>query len=77
MDKETLDRVNQPIEYAEFPKMRHHPDGRQVIVNSSKEESDLGAEFLPTPDAALKVRAKRDADEEKRAAAQLAKAKDA
>lgn len=77
MDKETLERVNQPIEFREFPKMKHHPDGRTHVVDSSEQESALGGEWLPTPDAALKVRAERDARDEKRASAQIAKGKDA
>lgn len=73
MDKETEERVNRPIAYQEFPKMLHHPDGRTQVVNSDREASALGAEWLPTPGDALKVKAERDEAEAKRLAAQIAK----
>lgn len=73
MDKETEERVNKPVPFAEFPKMKFHPDGRNAIVNNDSEESSLGAEWLPSPTEALKVRAERDAADEKRLAAQIAK----
>lgn len=59
MDKETLDRVNASIPYAEFPKMRHHPDGSSQIVNSKKEESALGPEWMDR-EPAVAERQKRD-----------------
>lgn len=77
MDKETEERVNRPIEFREFPKMKHHPDGRTQVVDSDEQESALGGDWLPTPEAALKVRAERDAAAEKRTSAQIAKGKDA
>jgi hypothetical protein len=73
MDKETLERVNTPIEFREYPKMKHHPDGRTQIVENDREESELGPEWLPSPDAANKVRAERDAGAEKSAAIQRSK----
>jgi hypothetical protein len=75
MDKETEKRINRPIPYAEFPKMKHHPDGRTALVNSESEESALGGEWCPNPAEALKIRAERDAADEKRVAAQIAKGK--
>lgn len=75
MDKETEERVNRPVPYAEFPKMKHHPDGRTQIVNSESEESALGEGWCPNPTEALKIRAERDAADEKRLAAQIAKGK--
>lgn len=71
MDRETEERVNRPIEFREFPKMKHHPDGRTAIVASDSEESALGGEWLPTPADALKVRADRDAADEKRQALKI------
>jgi hypothetical protein len=73
MDKETEERINRPIPYQEFPKMLHHPDGRTVIVENERQASAAGGEWLPTPGDALKVKAERDAAEEKRLAAQIAK----
>jgi hypothetical protein len=75
VDKETEERVNKPVPYAEFPKMKHHPDGRTATVNSESEESALGEDWCPNPTEALKVRAARDAADEKRLAAQIAKGK--
>lgn len=75
MDKETEERVNKPIPYQEFPKMKHHPDGRTAIVGNDREESALGGEWFPNPTEALKVRTERDAADEKRLAAQIAKGK--
>ena len=68
MDKDTLDRLNAPKPFAEFPKMKYHPDGRTATVEDDAAESALGGEWLPNPAAAEKVRADRDAAEEKRAA---------
>jgi len=73
MDKETEERVNRPIQHQEYPKMLHHPDGRTLIVENEKAESAAGAEWLPTPGDALKVRAERDDASAKRQAAQMAK----
>lgn len=73
MDKETEERVNRPIEFREFPKMRHHPDGRTAIVETESQESALGGEWMPNPTEAAKVKADRDAAAEKRQAAQMAK----
>jgi hypothetical protein len=75
MDKETEERINRPIPYQAFPKMKHHPDGRTAIVNTESEESALGTDWCPNPTEALKVRAERDAADEKRLSAQLAKGK--
>jgi len=62
MDAATEERVNQPVPWTEFPKMLHHPDGRTVIVEDAEGERDaLNSDFVPTPDAALKIRAERDA----------------
>ena len=71
MDKETEARINKPIPFAEFPKMKHHPDGRTKVVEDEAEESSLGAEWLPTPAAAAKIRADRDAADEKRQALKI------
>lgn len=75
MDKETEIRVNTPIPFQEFPKMKYHPDGRQQIVEDSAAESALGGEWAPNPTEAAKVRAQRDEADEKRQAAQIAKGK--
>lgn len=75
MDKATEERIAIPAPFAEFPKMKHHPDGRQAIVNSEAEERALGDDWCPNPMAAAKVRAERDAADEKRLAAQIAKGK--
>lgn len=72
MDKETEIRVNTPIPYQEFPKMKHHPDGRTAIVEDGPAESALGGEWMPNPAEAAKVKADRDAAEEKRQALKLA-----
>lgn len=71
MDKETEERVNRPAPYQEYPKMLHHPDGRTLIVESDAQASAAGGEWLPTPGDALKVRAERDAAEEKRQALKI------
>lgn len=73
MDKETAERINRPIHYQEFPKMKHHPDGRTEVVNDASAESALGGEWMPNPTEALKIKAERDEAAAKRAAAQLAK----
>lgn len=75
MDKETEIRVNTPMPYQEFPKMKHHPDGRTAIVEDEKAESALGGEWAPNPTEAAKVKGERDAADEKRQAAQIAKGK--
>ncbi len=75
MDRETEERVNRPIPYQEFPKMKHHPDGRTAIVDDDKAESALGGEWMPNPTEAAKVKAQRDEADEKRQAAQIAKGK--
>jgi hypothetical protein len=75
MDRETEERVNRPIPFQEFPKMKYHPDGRQQIVEDAQAESALGGEWAPNPTEAAKVRAERDAADEKRQAAQIAKGK--
>lgn len=73
MDKETEERVNRPVPFAEFPKMLYHPDGRQQIVEDDKAQSALGGEWTPSPTEAAKVKAQRDAADEKRLAAQIAR----
>lgn len=72
MDKETEERINRPIPFQEFPKMLYHPDGRTAIVENDREASALGGEWMPTPDASLKVKSERDTAAEKREAAQIA-----
>lgn len=75
MDKETEIRVNTPIPYQEFPKMKYHPDGRTAIVEDEKAESVLGGEWMPNPTEAAKVKAERDDADAKKLAAQIAKGK--
>lgn len=72
MDKETKERVERPYVFQEFPKMKHHPDGRTATVNSSHEESALGEDWCNTPQQALDERAKRDRAAELRVAERLA-----
>lgn len=75
MDKETEERINRPIPFQEYPKMLHHPDGRYAIVSSAREQSALGNDWYPNPMEASKISAERDAADEKRLAAQIAKGK--
>lgn len=75
MDKETKERIERAAPFAEFPKMKHHPDGRTATVNTSQEESALGSDWCNTPQQALDERTKRDEAAAKRVAAQIAKAK--
>ena len=68
MDKETEDRVNQPVPFMEFPKMLYHPDGRTLIVEDDSEQSAAGSEWAPNPEAAQKARAQRDTADASRSA---------
>lgn len=68
MDKETIERITAPYEFREFPKMLYHPDGRTAVVADDSEQSALGGEWAPNPEAALKTRAQRDAAEATKAA---------
>ena len=43
-----------------FPKWLYHPDGRSQLVAGELEETALGADWLPSPQAALDEKAKRD-----------------
>lgn len=70
---ERLTAENAERGFVEFPKMKHHPDGRTAIVASGREESELGGEWMPSPDAALKVHRERDEAAAKRQAGQLSK----
>lgn len=72
MDKETKERVERPVPFAEFPKMKHHADGRTVTVNSGSEESALGGEWCNNPDQALSEKQKRDDAEAARLTAKIA-----
>lgn len=72
---ERLSRESLARGFVEYPKMLHHPDGGQQIVNSSSEESQFtGNGWCLTPDQALKIRAERDEADKKRDAAGIAKA---
>lgn len=71
MDKETIERITAPYEFREFPKMLYHPDGRTAVVANDSEQSALGGEWAPNPEAAQKARAKRDEAEASRAARAL------
>jgi hypothetical protein len=74
MDKETEERISRPYSFQEYPKMKYHPDGRTATVADDAAESALGGEWMPNPTEAAKMRAERDAADEKRAAAQIASA---
>jgi len=68
MDKETEERVNKPIPFAEFPKMLFHADGSTCIVEDDKAASARGDEWHPNPQAALDAREARDKADAERAA---------
>ena len=59
-DQKTLDALNAPKPFAEFPKMLYQPDGRQVTVASEEEEKALPSEWQQTPDDAAELKAARD-----------------
>ena len=70
MDKETKERIekfNAEYVHQEFPKMKHHPDGREKIVHSEAEEAALGAEWTHRQ-AAVDEKARRDKRDAERAA---------
>jgi hypothetical protein len=72
---ERLSRESMARGFIEYPKMLHHPDGRQQIVSTEAEQSYYaGNGFCLTPDQALKIRAERDEADKKRDAATIAKA---
>jgi hypothetical protein len=59
-DQKTLDALNAPKAFEEYPKMLYHPDGRQVTVASEAEEKALPSEWQQTPDDAAELKAARD-----------------
>lgn len=59
-DQKTLDELNTPKPFQEFPKMLHHPDGQTRTVNSAAEEDAAGSEWQPTPQDALDLKAARE-----------------
>lgn len=70
MDKETKERIekfNAEYVHQEFPKMKHHPDGREKIVHSEAEEAALGGEWTHRQ-AAVDEKARRDQRDAERAA---------
>lgn len=73
MDKETKERIEAPYRFVEFPKVLYHPDGRTATVETSRQESELGAEWFPSPTESLKERARRDAADAKRVALAVGK----
>lgn len=59
-DQKTLEELNRPKPYAEYPKMLHHPDGSNKTVNSEDEEKAAGDEWQRTPQDAIDLKAARD-----------------
>lgn len=59
-DQKTLEELNAPKPYAEYPKMLHHPDGSTRIVNGADEEKAAGDEWQQTPQDAIDLKAARD-----------------
>lgn len=77
MDKETKERIAlyaQNYVHQEYPKMRHHPDGREVTVHTEAQESALGAEWMDRADAVAERERRNKRDAEKIAVAQGAAA---
>lgn len=63
--KEYTERLTREYVHQEFPKWLYHPDGRSVLVNSSREQSAYG-EWLESPQEAIDARESRDkADSDK------------
>ena len=48
-DQKTLDELNAPKAYQEFPKMLHHPDGSTVTVENATEEAALSDDYQANP----------------------------
>lgn len=59
-DQKTLEELNTPRSFQEFPKMLHHPDGHTKTVNSAAEEEAAGSEWQPTPQDALDLKTARE-----------------
>lgn len=72
--KERIDQYNREYVHQEYPKMRHHPDGREATVQSQAEESALGGEWMDRADAVAERERRDKRDAEKIAVAQGAAA---
>ena len=61
--------------FIEFPKMLHHTDGSNTIVNNKDEEAEVLASgnFHPNPALAQAAKAKRDEADRKKAALAIGK----
>ena len=59
-DQKTLEELNRPKPFAEYPKMLHHPDGSNKTVNSEDEEKAAGDEWQQTPQDAIDLKNARD-----------------
>lgn len=53
-DPKTLEALNTPKAFQEYPKAMFHPDGSYREVQSQAEEEALPIEWQPTLDLALK-----------------------
>lgn len=77
MDKETKERIDlyaRTYVHQEYPKMRHHPDGREITVHTEAQESALGAEWMDRAQAVAERERRNSRDADKTALAQGAAA---
>ena len=76
-DQKTLDALNAPKAYQEYPKMLHHPDGSTVTVENATEEAALSDDYQSAPTDAAGLKAIRDEQAKRAQAAEIAAAKKA
>src|SRR5262245_50101964 len=72
--EEELNRETAARGFVEYPKMLHHTDGSNCVVNNKKEEAEKlrSGEDHPTPQEAIDEKATRDEADAKRAAEKVA-----
>ena len=76
-DQKTLDELNAPKAYQEYPKMLHHPDGSTVTVENATEEAALSEDYQTAPTDAAGLKTIRDEQAKRAQAGEIAAAKKA